>query len=147
MKIKFRVWDTQDKRWAHSEPSVRYPADDEADNRVQYIDYRGFIYSAPYGDLDQVGSMNDKHPRYIVSLWTGLTDGRGHDVYEGDLLVSPNDATLRTVVWEHLWERPLIPWPLADVIDFPLITDVLAGGATVVGNIYEQEGAANDAAE
>ena len=108
-----------------------------------------------YGRLDttpvQPGMVYDEHPgdclhwkvqgQKIISImqWTGFTDSRGKDVYEGDILGYGNDPLdFAAVRWESTKGRWYVTRPNKDIMEWPL-SDYFQWEShfIVVGNIYE----------
>ena len=108
-----------------------------------------------YGRLDttpvQPGILYDEHPadclhwkaqgQKIISImqWTGFTDSRGKDVYEGDILGYGNDPLdFAAVRWESTKGRWYVTCSNKNIQEWYL-SDYFQGGihVIVVGNIYE----------
>lgn len=108
-----------------------------------------------YGRLDttpvQPGMVYDEHPgdclhwkvqgQKIISItqWTGFTDSRGKDIYEGDILGYGNDPLDFAVVrWESTKGRWYVTCSNKNIQEWCL-SDYFQWGSSVnvVGNIYE----------
>lgn len=111
-EIKFRAWDTKDKRMVHME-SVYFP---------------------------NTGNLNDfGNKRYVHLQYTGLKDKNGKEIYEGDVVNQfrtsrsfPEGRNLKRVVE---WNDDMT---LDDSYGERAVGFNLFGGQLeVIGNIYE----------
>lgn len=81
-EIKFRAWDTKNKKWLTAVPSLEYLLDDEG-GCISHHDYdaEGAIYFYPHNPLG-----NDFEGRIIYQQFTGSSDEHGREIFEGDIL-------------------------------------------------------------
>ena len=137
--IKFRVWDTQEKRW--DKPTEEDIHVEEAGKIcVPYYDNEGtFLYSV------------DDTNRHIVLQYTGLKDINGREIYEGDIVkihgLRPNPFIVKFGKFE---DRAEAGSKLIDSYGWHYYFDKLAFNmcnsevgdtkkVEIIGNIYEEK--------
>ena len=111
-EIKFRAWDTEERRWVHS--NLMFDC--------QGLKYWGFGYSDPM-------PIEEKE-RYILMQYTGLKDKNDKEIYEGDRVRIANQRTgqvfERLGCWFVELGKELGYYPTQDI--------------EIIGNIYENPG-------
>ncbi len=132
--IKFRTWDTRWSRW-HTEPKELlwsqhgYREPYPADGTLGMYRVDAHIDGPPAG-LDQYD-----RERFILEQFTGMKDGVGADVYEGDIVrlnTSHQDDEFDS------WAHAVIRFSEgAFKIDHPIRMPMTNPNYRVVGNIHE----------
>jgi uncharacterized phage protein (TIGR01671 family) len=112
-EIKFRVWDVSDKKM--------FDAD--------Y--YHQFYRTSEYGGLHDW--LNPNKNDYIVMQYIGMKDIDGEEIYEEDILKTPDEPPLEICVCKYMNGRFVLCNDLHKS-QFDLWS---AGRAKIVGNIYE----------
>jgi uncharacterized phage protein (TIGR01671 family) len=109
-EIKFRAWDTKNKKWLKSVPYLEYLLDDE-DAEISHhdIDEEMGMYFYPHNPLGPTFCG-----RVIYQQFTNLKDKNGTEIYEGDILKFPAD-------WFYL--QPIIGEVIYDVSCYYFISN------------------------
>ncbi|CAB4151357.1 Conserved hypothetical protein CHP1671 [uncultured Caudovirales phage] len=125
-EIKFRAWDRDDDQMI---TGFGLTPDDL------------FPYIIPTGDASDDPANYAYYDNVELMQYTGLTDTKGVDVYEGDMFQDDEDESVNWVVYDpecagfrtegkdgHNWWEPS-----------ELVKAVTEHGYTVIGNIYENK--------
>jgi uncharacterized phage protein (TIGR01671 family) len=127
-EIKFRVWNTENKRWDN--PSILEVWDDSG--KLE-----------PYSFI-KTGKLNPVHApveNFIIQQSTGLKDGLGREIYEGDLLARTLDSL--PTYFEVYWNEPAAKFNTRlhrhhnkMIATYPIVADDYCNHE-VIGNIFE----------
>ncbi len=128
-EIKFRAWQNAHKRmrevWSI----------DWKDGEIKYVS----ILQPKTAPASQVYGT-EEYPLSFLNLmqYTGLKDKNGLEIYEGDILSNPTDATVK-VEWDDKWAQ-FVAIDADDGQQYGLFANVLDDGRKTyekVGNIYQ----------
>jgi len=111
MKLKFRAWD----------------------NKNQYMAYQGTA------DLETIQSFFHHYGDQTLMQWTGLNDKNGKEIYEGDLIKTPDNRTLPVIFKEGCFGFENSFENIFEIKKFTYFTKALADTIEVIDNIYEIE--------
>lgn len=107
--LRFRVWDTKEKRWASLECFIG----------------------------DGYTDINDKNDDLIITQFTGLKDSKGRDIYEGDVVLF-NTADRDDIKPIYI-QSPVIFSCGHFVVDHPIGIPISNPTLEIVGNIFEHK--------
>lgn len=142
--IKFRAWDTKDKKYLFSDKQEFICTTHPNGLGVTIpFDIDGFIdpvQGIDWSDADLITG------RYELEQFTGVTDTNGKEIYTGDIVrVSPEfepdieDIHNGEVVFAIGYGAIMIDYHDYDLFDELLVPTVVDRRVAVVGNIHENE--------
>ncbi len=119
MKIKFRAWDKYTSKMLEQEKGIS--------GSNSFISFLDFYYDNSE-DRNFESVIND----LIIMQFTGLIDKNGQEIYEGDLIKTPDNRILPVIFKEGCFgfENNL------ENKQFNCFTKALASAIEVVGNIH-----------
>ncbi len=156
-EIKFRAWDKEDKRWIPIGKEEwktdldEYPYlvgelvyDGETKNgrdvvgfkngKTTFVTFEGRLVDVyPYGGKTDKTYIRDISKRFILMQYTGLKDKNGKEIYEGDIMATPNGHK-GVVTYD---ECQYILASSKGEYENDMFYKVKNHGAEVIGNIYE----------
>lgn len=120
-ELKFRAWDKEEKKWLTARTAFGFTWAD-------YSDRISEVSVVRFGNPDDI----------VVMQYTGLSDKRGKEIYEGDILeIDYEDGVYKVIWFEGEPGFALCAYPIeTNDTDIECMADVVYK-VTVVGNIYE----------
>ena len=126
-EIKFRAWDTKNKKFIEGVPPKEYMLDsDEWDHHDCEDDpcfYPHYVFKSR--------SLND---RVVFQQYTECKDKNGKEIYEGDILKHTNLGMSRNGLVKFYAGAFFVEW--SDQTD-DMLGYLLTNGIEIVGNIFE----------
>jgi len=126
-EIKFRVWDTQDKKM--------YLQEIEGDDMTQQVLFYNGAFFHPLGKCL-------KSDKLILMQFTGLKDKNGKEIYEGDILKASWNQGKDYDIVEVKYDGNYMSFELSDKDGEPFsLSDYGSDekyNIEVIGNIYEE---------
>lgn len=147
-KIKFRIWDRQDKKFVSNSSSLCC----QSDWAIRafsggIVDYVGFMDGDHGGAIEPCENHNYylenskiiKGQRYISSQFTGLKDRFKKDIYEGDIVsfacdISDNDT--ETILGEVFFEDGIFYFGREEQFAWN-DSNLRKDSVKIIGNIFE----------
>lgn len=141
MKLKFRIWDRQARRYVENSCSLHCYSNWQIDAFTGEIsDFVGSLFGDdsysrqknPDWYMDGVNIVNGQ--RYFAEQWTGEVDEKGVDIYDGDI-VEYQFANREPVYRDKIgWEA--CSWRMIS-LNGDSSDAMLSGMVTVIGNVNE----------
>ena len=113
-EIKFRAWDTQEKRMIE---------------QGLFIECNGLVFHDE-GDMGYLLKEIAKKDKYVVMQFTGLKDKNGKEIYEGDIVKLPDSKGCIHKPLKIKWKNDR--WIGKGELDYDFHKNW-----EVIGNIYE----------
>ncbi len=137
-EIKFRAWDKENKKWI-----------DDSDIA---INQEGLLFIRYEGQCNFVPMSLTKSANYKIVFFTGLTDKKGKEIYEGDILdcIYKFDGCIKHKL-EVYYNDEDAKFMLKNIGEChqPNVTKTMGNmtRSEIIGNIYENPEKQNDASE